>query len=110
MPSNINIINNFFDGDEATDAALVFGDVPGSNDDGPGGVYPNPVWIDGNEFPPETVDTYSTSDAPIAVPATARVTTWAVADLNTRMLPHVGTHFRTAEEQALIDEIAAALP
>ena len=108
-PGNVNVINNAFVGNDALDAALVYGDRPGPADDGPGGTYPNPVWVTGNAFPSETIDTYSTSSAPIEVPPAAQVTTWEVTDLAANMLPYVGTHYRTPDEQSLIDEIASAL-
>jgi hypothetical protein len=44
--------------------------------------------------------------SPLAVPAAAQVTTWPASELKTRVLPTVGTVFRTSAEQALVDEIA----
>ena len=112
-PSGLNFVNNFFSSVNVPEAALVYGDTPGMDDDGPmpgPDMYPGGVWVMGNVFPAANVDGYSTLTAPVPVPAAAAVTTWAVDELDIMMLPSVGMMYRNAAEQTLIDEIAAAMP
>ena len=66
------------------------------------------LWVSGNILPPQNRDQYSTVSGPLAVPAAAQVTTWPASELTTRVLPTVGTVFRTSAEQALLNEVAAA--
>jgi hypothetical protein len=55
------------------------------------------------------LDHYSTIPAPNPVPAAAQVTTYSAYELKDRVVPNAGTKYRTADEQALFSEIAAAL-
>jgi hypothetical protein len=64
--------------------------------------------VSGNILPPQNRDQYSTVSGPLAVPAAAKVTTWPASELTTRVLPTVGTAFRTSAEQTLLNEVAAA--
>jgi hypothetical protein len=67
------------------------------------------VYFEGNLVPTgETDDTLSTS-GPLPIPADAQVTTYGAETLGENVVPHVGTHFRTDDEQDLLDEVAAAL-
>ena len=66
------------------------------------------LWVAGNILPPQNRDQYSTVSGPLAVPAAAKVTTWPASELTTRVLPTVGTVFRTSAEQTLLNEVAAA--
>jgi hypothetical protein len=120
---NANIVNNAFVPRAAFQSwALVYGDRPGP-EESEGSVPPTPpqgslitnsrmgrLWVAGNILPSENRDHYSTVSEPLAIPAAASVTTWPASELRQRMLPFVGVGLRTAEEQALIDEVAAAVP
>jgi hypothetical protein len=102
--------------------ALVFGRDPGpdSTDGGPAGSPPQgtvittsqmgSLWVSGNILPPGNRDQYSTVATPLPVPSSAEVTTWPAAELGARVLATVGMKYRTAEEEAILDEIMAALP
>lgn len=61
-----------------------------------------------NLVPGEELDAQSNSE-PHEVPPAAQVTTHAAATLAQTVVPHVGTHHPTPDEQALLDEIAAGL-
>ena len=119
---NANLVNNLFthvQWSTITDA-LVYGSSPGpdTEDGGPAGNPPQGtvvttsemgrLWVSGNILPPQNRDQYSTVSGPLAVPAAAQVTTWPASELTTRVLPTVGTVFRTSAEQTLLDEVAAA--
>jgi hypothetical protein len=45
----------------------------------------------------------------LVTPAAAQVTTYPAATLGAMVVPLVGTHYPTDEEQALLDEIAAGI-
>ena len=68
------------------------------------------LWVADNLLPPESLDHYSTLSGPLEVPAGSRVTTFAANELDDRVLPYVGMVHRDAEEEALIADLAAALP
>ena len=119
---NANLVNNLFthvQWSTITDA-LLYGASPGpdSEDGGPAGNPPQGtvvttskmgrLWVSGNILPPQNRDQYSTVSGPLAVPAAAQVTTWPASELTTRVLPTVGTVFRTSAEQTLLNEVAAA--
>lgn len=115
-----NLVNNLFLHDEQATIydGLIYGRSPGRDpeDGGPTGSPPQGtvvtntnmgrLWVSGNIIPPRNEDQYSTVSAPLAVPASARVTTWPASELRTRVLPSVGAPFRTDRELALADEIA----
>jgi pectate lyase len=120
---NANIVNNAFVPRAGYKSwALVYGERPGpeaSEGSVPATQVPGSLvtssrmgrlWVAGNLLPRENRDHYSTVSEPLEIPTTARVTTWPATELRQRMLPFVGVRFRTAEEQALIDEVAAAIP
>ena len=117
-----NIINNYFKsvhGD--TNAALEYGlvDGPDANDGGPATPVPQgtvitnstmgALWVAGNVLPAGNRDHYSTIPAPNPVPTNALVTTYSAYDLKDRVVPNAGMKYRTANEQALFSEIAAAM-
>jgi hypothetical protein len=102
--------------------ALVYGTDPGpdSTDGGPNGSPAQgtvittsrmgSLWVSGNILPSVNKDQYSTVPGPLSVPSSARVTTWPAAELGARILPTVGMKYRTPEEDAILNEIRAALP
>ena len=105
-PTRLNFVNNFFSSDNRPQAALVYGSNPGAGDDA---AAVGDVYVAGNMLPPENEDGGSTVGSPIAIPAYAQVTTYAVSELSTAMMPTVGVLYPDAEEQALINEITAAM-
>ena len=119
---NANVVNNFFTHEEqpTIQDALIYGSGvgPDSEDGGPAGSPPQGtvvttskmgrLWVSGNILPPQNRDQYSTVSGPLAVPTAARVTTWPASELRTRVLPTVGTVFRTSAEQTLLNEVTAA--
>jgi pectate lyase len=91
--------------------ALIYGTVPGpdAEDGAPSGATPaqgtvikttklGQLWVK---------DHYSTVSAPLTIPAAAKVTTYAAQQLKTKVLPFAGAPHRTAEETALLAEIAS---
>lgn len=119
---NGNFINNYFKtvhGDKT--AGLTYGEIngPDAKDGGPatpvsqGTVITNTLlgalWVAGNVFPLGDLDIYSTISAPHPVPTAAQVTTYSAYELRDRVVPNAGTKYRTADEQALFSEIAAAM-
>ncbi len=66
------------------------------------------VYFEGTLLPAGEIDAVSSGDA-LPVPDEAHVTTWPADQLGLEVVPRVGTHFPTAEESALLAEIAAAL-
>jgi len=72
------------------------------------GAAPPRLWIAGNCASPR-LGVASTTEAPLAVPKAAAVTTWPATELGPRLLPTVGAPHRTAADQAVIDGVAAAL-
>ncbi len=119
---NGNLVNNWFEPTIRPAWALVYGTVPGQDSDDGGPAAPVPqgtvvttsqmgdLYVAGNILPDENEDQYSTVGVPIPVPAYAQVTTAAAADLALEVLPSVGMQYRDAEEQAILDEIAALAP
>jgi len=119
---NANIVNNYFKpvhGDPT--AGLLYGlvDGPDVNDGAPATLGPQgtvitnttlgTLWVAGNIFPVGNLDVYSTIPAPHPVPTNAQVTTYSAYELKDRVVPNAGVKYRTADEQALFSEIAAAL-
>jgi hypothetical protein len=68
------------------------------------------LYVAGNVLPPENLDHYSTIAFALPVPTIAQVTTWSANELKSRMLPSVGTRYRTSTEQAILNELAARMP
>jgi pectate lyase len=66
------------------------------------------VYFEANVVPTGEADDVS-SGAMLDIPGYARVTTYDATDLDSEVVPHVGTHFPTTGEQALLAEIAAAI-
>lgn len=119
---NANIVANaFVPGAVRPGWALVFGDVPGADasDGGPAGAPAEgtvvtttllgELWVSGNILPPENQDQYSTIAQPLPVPPAAEVTTYPATALRDQMLPYVGMLYRSAEEEAIVAELAAKL-
>jgi len=67
------------------------------------------VWFEDNVVPDGEGDCVSTASEPLPIPEQAAVTTYGAAELGTAVVPYVGTHYRTTEEQELLDDIAAAI-
>ena len=120
---NLNFVNNALVPKSGSACwGLVYGSQPGadSTDNGPSGspaqgtvvttTSLGKLWVSGNLLPSCNMDQYSTISAPLTVPAAAQVTTFPANQLGAQVLPTVGWKYRTAEEQALLDEIRAALP
>jgi pectate lyase len=99
---SLNVIANVFhfvaDLHGTEDGAVVF--VRGADE--------GQVYFEGNVVPSVEGDLVS-SGPRIDIPVHAAVTTLPAADLGTDVVPHVGTHHPTADEQALLAEIEAAL-
>ncbi|HWB75188.1 MAG TPA: hypothetical protein VG755_09535 [Nannocystaceae bacterium] len=66
------------------------------------------IWFDGNVLPTEEMDAVSNGAAQ-EIPTAAQVTTYDAATLAETVVPMVGTHYPTAAELALLDEIAAGI-
>ena len=60
----------------------------------------------GNILTSDNCDQWSTQSTELSVPSDATVTTVAAASLTATVLPEVGTHYRLADEIALLNEIA----
>ena len=104
-PTDINLVKNFFRSTNFPQNAVIQGQNPGDAPD----PFPGNIYMEGNDLPPENVDnTGNSTEAP--VPLSNQVTEFEVDQLGTMMLPHVGTHYRTAEEDAIFAAIAALLP
>jgi len=66
------------------------------------------IYFNGNIFPEEEDDNYSTS-ARHVIPAYAEVTTYDASTLGDTVVPYAGTHYPTQEEQDLLNEISTAI-
>jgi len=75
----------------------------------PRGVSQGQVYYNGNLLPPQEGDNMSTGGRN-PIPSYAEVTHFPAGTLWTNVLPSAGTHYPTAAEQALLAEVAAALP
>jgi hypothetical protein len=117
-----NFVNNYFlAGTVFPTWGLVYGVQPGpdQSDGGPastpaqGTVVTNSgmgkLWVAGNILPAGNMDHYSTIPAPHLVPTNAQVTTYRALQLKNRVVPDVGMKYRTADEQGLLSEMAAAM-
>jgi len=117
-----NIVNNQFVADKRPDQALVYGSAKGPDageENGPatcgkqGTIYTGSsmgqLWVAGNVFPTQNCDEYSTVTAARPTPVGARVTTDTASNLKNTLLPAVGAHFRATDEQAMVNEVLAAL-
>lgn len=118
-----NIVNNqFVAGTNRPDQALVYGSAKGPDageENGPatcgkqGTIYTagsmGQLWVAGNVFPSQNCDEYSTVTSARPTPVGARVTTDAASSLKSTVLPNAGAHFRTTDEQAVVNEVLAAL-
>ena len=102
MNPSANVVSNVFhyvaglDGDE--DGAIQFERGP---DEGT-------VYFEGNLVPGGESDAVSNGDR-LAIPDAATVTTYDASDLGSRVVPRVGTHYPTKDEETLLGEIAAAI-
>ncbi|MEM6990793.1 MAG: MopE-related protein [Myxococcota bacterium] len=115
-----NIIANHYASQRRPEWALVYGDVPGPMDAGGGPPTPaaqgdvvaapglGALWVADNRLPPETVDRFSTVDAPLDVPDAAAVPRWPAEELALATLPWAGAHHTTPAEQAHKDTAAAS--
>jgi hypothetical protein len=127
----VNIVNNYwFDKSGKPRLGLFYGTTSGSDaeDGGPstcvtsdncsrcpvqgtvvGSTNLGEMWVAGNILPSANCDHWSTVTAERSVPAEARVTTDSALSLVTKVLPRAGTHFRSADENALMSEIAVTM-
>ena len=105
FPRDINVINNFFSSQQNRNWAFILGTSPG---DAPI-PYPGDVYLSSNHFPAENMDSLGTVSSPIPTPQGLEVTTHTLSQLTTAMLPSVGTHYRTVEEQQILDEIVISI-
>ncbi|MHC4800159.1 MAG: PKD domain-containing protein, partial [Planctomycetota bacterium] len=67
------------------------------------------VDFEGNVFPPAEVDDVDTAILPPPIPAWAQVTTYDARTLGDTVVPYVGTHYPTQEEQILLHEVSIAI-
>lgn len=105
-PERVNVIENHWtSAGSSLSEAFVLGDVSGAGDDG---ALPADVFMLGNRLPTENVDAGSAATE-FARPPVADVTLVADAELVSAVLPLIGAPYRTAEETALFDEVAAQL-
>ena len=109
-----NIVNNVFvAGAGAASLGLVFLSDEVDTCTQQGQVIDNSgmgeLWVEGNQFPAENCDRYSTVPQARAVPAYAQVSTQAADQLCTQITPVVGAPYRTDKEISLIDEVKTAL-
>lgn len=70
--------------------------------------HPGSIYFDGNVFPSAENDDISTS-ARITLPAYAEVTHYPASTLGDTVVPCAGTHFPTAAETALLQQISLAI-
>jgi hypothetical protein len=119
---NGNFVNNYFLAGAVSPAwGLVYGTQPGpdADDGGPattpaqGTVITNTalgkLWVAGNILPAANKDHYSTVPAPNPVPTNAQVTTYQALQLRDLVVPQVGTHHRSNEEQTMLSQMAASM-
>lgn len=99
----INVVNNRFHLPAGTACGAPDGAVVYSGGRGSALVY-----MSGNMTPAGETDSGTTS-TPMAVPAPARVTTFAASALGDLVVPCVGTRDRTTSEQSALATIAAAI-
>ncbi len=102
-PQRLNVIaNHFTDGSAVPEAAVVVGEDPG---DEPDELQIDPqVFMADNRLPPENVDSTSAA-AEFDRSPEAVVTIVEPEAIVSDVLPNIGTHFRTAQEDALFDEV-----
>lgn len=107
LNTSVNVIGNVFHflsglpGSADEDDAIQFDPGPDRGD----------VFFSGNLVPSgEGDDSMSTRRTPIPIPPAAAVTIYDAAELDTVVVPFVGTRFPTTEERTLLDGIASAIP
>ena len=97
---SINVVGNAFLSKEAdSDCGIDL------REDGP----PVQRWVEDNIALPPPLCLASNLAAPLAIPAAAQVTTTPSSSLGSVVLANVGSHYRTAAEQALLDEVGQRL-
>ncbi len=105
-PQRVNVIENHWaGGSDSPDAALILGDAVGPEDDGP---IADQTYMSGNHLPAENVDVGAAAAEFPRAPEAA-VTLYGDDELVTKVLPNIGVPFRTPEEDAIFDEVAAQL-
>jgi hypothetical protein len=111
--SPVNVIHNaFLAAGSDPDRGCVFGEKPAREEGPDGRIADMKIFFDGNLFPPERrfaencVTTRPAKAAAFPVPEQAQLPPLDFAEVVRR----VGMPHRTPEEQALLDEIAKALP
>jgi len=101
----LNVINNLFHDVPSTPCAGPDGAIVYTTN----GVDTAQVYLEGNIVPAGENDSAGTTGIPMDVPAYAVVTTYPADSLVDDVVPYVGTQFRTANEQTLLDEIRTAI-
>ncbi|MEM6989966.1 MAG: hypothetical protein AAF721_05700 [Myxococcota bacterium] len=102
-PQRLNVIGNHFtSGGPSLETALIVGDVSGNDADE--AAIDGEVFMSGNRLPPQNVDE-TAAPAEFAREPEAEVTLFGPEGLVDQVLPNVGTHFRTAEEVGIFEEI-----
>lgn len=67
------------------------------------------VFMSGNLVPAQERDTAGTVGTPMPIPAYAQVTAYSASALGDAVVPCAGTGRKTAEEQALLDQVSQAI-
>ncbi|MCH7884912.1 MAG: right-handed parallel beta-helix repeat-containing protein, partial [Planctomycetes bacterium] len=101
-PSRINIVNNFFSSQNNPSNGLSCQCQNSCTS------IPD-VYVGGNVVENPDLSGCTLLSSPVAFPASARVTTYAVEDLGTLMLPGVGMLYRDTEEQTIMNRILVAM-
>jgi hypothetical protein len=120
-PINANVVNNvFLPGRGRANSAILYGWDPGPDnaDRAKAADFPQEtvytdnamgrLYVRGNLLPPENRDHYSTIAKPLRIPDWAKLTTLPAERVAETILPEVGMRYRTAEEDAILAEIAQA--
>ena len=96
----LNVENNYYYYDSSS--------PNGDEDDAIRRDIPGKIYFNGNIFPARESDNYDTSTRHV-IPAYAEVTKYDASTLGDTVVPYVGTHYPTQEEQDLLSEISIAI-
>lgn len=92
----LNVENNYYLAANGSAGRAIERDIPGQ------------IFFSGNVFPSGETDQYSTAPR-WEIPAYAQVTTYAASTLGDMVVPCVGTHYPTSDEQDLLNEVSTAI-
>jgi pectate lyase len=92
----LNVENNYYIAANGSAGRSIERDIDGQ------------IYFNGNVFPASETDDYSTATR-WAIPSYAQVTTFAASALGDAVVPCVGTHYPTAAERDLLDEVSTAI-